>query len=165
MSHLRVKKDLRVKKERAAATITLSNGAVARGSVFVSGFSALHSGPETIKDLLNNGGTFFPFEVTESGTLLTRLYNREHVVFVRLPTDHEVREDPEYDVSDRRAVSVLLSTGERLNGFVRVARPMGRDRLSDHARFCDRFWYFETPDAAIIVNASHVLELMELNEQ
>lgn len=155
--------DFRVEKKKREATLTLSNGTVARGFVFLSGCSATHSGAETVKELLNSGTGFVPFELLERDGTRTLLYNRQHIVLVTLPDDAEVRDTPGYDVAVTRAVSLLLSNGTELMGFVRVTQPEGRDRLSDHARFSEPFWHIETPTAALIVNSTHVLQLMDVN--
>jgi hypothetical protein len=153
--------ELRVLKERIAATLTVSNGRTVHGFVFVSGFSATHTGPERVRDLLNGERGFFPFEVDEPPGASTLLFNREHVVMVDLESDDELRQMPGYEHATRRTVSMLLSSGQRLDGFVRVLRPQGRDRLSDHAREGEQFWYLEGPNRTLIVNMHHVLEMTD----
>jgi hypothetical protein len=153
--------ELRVLKERMAATVTLSNGRTVHGYVFVSGFSATHSGPERVKDVLNGDCGFFPFEVDEASESPTVLFNRNHVVMVDLESDDELRQMPGYEHATRRTVSMLLSNGHRLDGMVRVLRPQGRDRLSDHAREGEQFWYLEGPNRTLLVNTHHVLEMMD----
>ena len=153
--------ELRVLKERMAATVTLSNGTSVHGFVFVSGFSATHSGPERVKDVLNAEPGFFPFEVEGRPGDPTVLFNREHVVMVVLASDDELRQMPGYEHATRRTVSMLLSNGQRLDGLVRVLRPRGRDRLSDHARGGEQFWYLEGPNRTLLVNTQHVLEMTD----
>ena len=153
--------ELRVLKERMAATVTLTNGKSVDGFVFVSEHSATHLGPERVKDVLNAERGFFPFEVMEPRGAPTVLLNRDHVVMVDLESDEELRQMPGYEHATRRTVSMLLSSGERLDGLVRVLRPRGRDRLSDHAREGEQFWYFEGPNRTLLVNTNHVLEMMD----
>ena len=45
--------------------------------------------------------------------------------------------------------------------MVRIYRPQGSDRLSDFARSPEQFLYLETPDATYLVNARHLIELVE----
>ena len=139
----------------------LSDGRSIQGCVFVSAFNVTQTGPESVKDLMNDGPGFFPFEVSEPEGVTIHLLNREHVLFVTLGSDQELREEPGADVAMRRPVSLLLDSGARLSGFVPVSRPRGRDRLSDHTRWSEPFWYVEVPPTTVIVNASHVIELME----
>jgi hypothetical protein len=112
-------------------------------------------------DLLNSETGLFPFETTDGDGTRTILVNRDHVVTVAL-TDNEATSDPGYAVATRRGVSLLLSTGERLEGFVRVYRPEGHDRLSDWARQSEVFRYLETMDAMLIINSAHIVEISEM---
>lgn len=156
--------EFRVEKARAEAVITLSDGTTARGCFFVAGSSATHEGPERVKDVLTGETGFFPFEVGDADGQRTALYNRMHVVMVKLTGDEEPRSDPGYEVATRRTVSVLLSNGERVSGAVRVYRPQGRDRLSDFARSPETFRYVEVPGGTVIVNVAHIIELIETIE-
>lgn len=157
--------ELRVEKERMEATVTLSNGTSVRGFVFVSGYSPTHSGPERVKDVLNGERGFFPFEVADAGGVSTVLFNRDHVVMLVLPSDDELRRMSGYEVATRRTVSMLLSSGQRLEGLVHVLRPRGRDRLSDHAREGEQFWYLEGKNETLIINTHHVLQMSDDADQ
>jgi hypothetical protein len=151
----------RIEKRRTEGRLRLSSGALIQGYFFIAGGSARHDGPERVWDLLNSEPGLFPFEITDTGGTRTVLFNRDHVVTVAL-SDNEASRDPGYAVATRRAVSLLLSTGERVEGAVRVYRPEGRDRLSDWARQPDVFRYVETSDATLIVNCGHIVEISEV---
>jgi hypothetical protein len=154
--------EFRVEKARSDATLFLTNGTSSRGNFFVSGGAPSHAGPERIKDVLNAGPGFFPFEVLGAGgATQTILYNREHIVFVELAGNHEPALDPGYDVAMRRDVAMLLSSGTRLHGVVSIYRPHGCDRLSDFARSPEPFLYLETRNATYLVNVNHLIELVE----
>ena len=151
----------RVQKAKTDGTLHLSNGSSVRGSFFVAGSSAMHAGPERVKDVLNAEPGFFPFEVLAANVKQTILYNREHVVFAELTGNYEARLEPGYDVAPSRTISMLFSSGTRLHGTVRIYRPQGSDRLSDFARSPEQFLYLETPGATYLVNARHLIELVE----
>jgi hypothetical protein len=155
--------DLRVEKRRAAAELTLSTGRRVRGSFFLAGSSATHTGPERIADLLNGETGFFPFALEgRNGQAETALYNRAQIVCVKLlDSTGEATLDPGYDLATERRVAMLLSNGDAITGAVRVYRPAGRDRLSDYARSGDVFRYVESGHATFIVNMSHIVELTE----
>jgi hypothetical protein len=89
------------------------------------------------------------------------LFHRDHVVTASL-ADQEASEEPGYAFAKPRTVSLLLPSGHRLDGIVRIYRPQGRDRLSDWAHHGERFRYIETATATVIVNVDHVLEAREL---
>ena len=154
--------EFRVEKSRTAGSITLSSGLTVHGSFFVAASSRSGSGPERVKDLLNGEPGFFPFETAgPNRAARTTLFNRDHVILVELGNKQEARADSGYDVANPRAVTMLLSNGARLHGYVRVHRPHGRDRLSDFARGADMFCYLETERATYLVNVHHLIELSE----
>jgi hypothetical protein len=155
--------EFRVEKGRAHAVITLSDGTSVHGSFFVAGSSSSYHHPERVKDVLTTE-PFFPFEVGSAGAERTVLYNRAHVVMVKLGDEDEPRQDPGYEVATRRSVSMLLSNGSRVLGTVLVHRPYGHDRLSDFARSAEAFRYVEIRGGTLIVNAAHVVELSEMTE-
>jgi hypothetical protein len=161
MSELRVMSDLRIDKERRAATLTLSDGRQITGSFFVAGSSISHAGPERVKDILNGQNAFFPFEVNDGVGAYTGIFNREQIIVVSLATD-EAHGEAAYDVATRRSVEMLLSNSTRLTGMVRVYCRRGSDRLSDYTRAEEMFRYLETPDALLLVNFRYVLQLSEV---
>lgn len=154
----------RVPKDRAEAVLTLSSGESMRGCVFVAGGSARHTGPERVGELLNAETGFFPFEVQDGENVRTVLVNSRHVVMVEL-ADNEASRAPGYDVARRQIASVLMSSGQRVVGAVRVYEPEGRDRLSDWGRRPEVFRYVETADTTYIVNMAHVVEVSEVVEE
>jgi len=155
--------EFRVEKHRAEAELTLSTGTRVKGAFFLSDSSAGHVGPERVGDLLNGEQGFFPFELAGGGTPRTVLYNRAHVTTIALPSHvSEAKLDPGYDVATKRRVSILLSTGMRVAGMVSVYRPAGHDRLSDFAHVDVPFRYLETSDHTLIINTSHIVELVEI---
>ena len=154
--------EFRIEKRRAEASVTLSNGTVARGWFFLAGSRASLSGPERVADVLNAEGGFFPFEVKDETGSHTVVYNSSQVVEVTLLGDaEEARRDPGYALATERHVEILLSTGHTVAGRVRVYRPEGRDRLSDYARVHEMFRYVETAEATLLLNSAHIVEFRE----
>jgi hypothetical protein len=150
----------RVEKRKAEAELTLSNGESRRGCFFLSGSSATHAGPERVKDLLNSEPGFFPFEVANQETVLV---NRAQLVTIRLMGSvDESTLDSGYDVATVRDVVIRLSNRVVLRGSVRIYRPQGHDRLSDHARSTELFHYLENAEGTYIVNSAHIVELSEI---
>ena len=155
--------EFRFEKQRVDATVTLSSGLSTRGCFFTAAESTRYEGPERVGDLLNAEEGFFPFEIHEAEGTRTVLYNRSHVVLVGL-SDNEEEREPGYSVATRRFVSILLTTGQRIVGSVRVYRPQGRDRLSDWTRQPETFRYIEAGDMTILVNAAHIIDVSEVPE-
>lgn len=154
--------EFRYEKHRAEAVVTLVTNEHIKGCFFTAAGTAHRDGAERIGDLLNSESGFFPFEIETDGGGTTVLYNRLHVVAVRV-MDDEARRDPGYTVATRRLVSILLANSQRVDGEVRVYRPEGRDRVSDWARQPEVFRYVEAADATYIVNAAHIVAVTEVS--
>jgi hypothetical protein len=152
----------KVEKNRVPASLSLATGQTVTGCFFVLGSLNNAVGYERIGDVLNAEDGFFPFQ-RDDGT--TAQYNRAHVVLVRLPggLDEEALE-PGYDVAQRRHVVITLSTGARIDGIVTVYGQAGHDRLSDYARNARHFRYVVTPFGSVIVNADHIVEVIEKSD-
>ena len=155
--------DLRFEKRRSEAVVRLATGETVSGNFFTGGGSFRHAGQERIGDLLNAESGFFPFEMLGEDRPRTLIFNRTHVVTVTISSD-EPRQDPGYDVATRRAVSILLSTGQRLNGTIRIHQPAGHDRLSDWSKSRDEFHYLETDSSTYLVNRAHIVEISDVLE-
>jgi hypothetical protein len=153
----------RIEKTRAPAELLLGTGATVRGCFFLWSSSHAYAAPYRIGDQLNEQSGFFPFQL-ENGD--TALYNRAHVVQVRLPPGAlESQIEPGYEVATRHVVTMLLSTGQRITGTVLVYLPEGHDRLSDYARGNRLFRYIETDTHTLIVNSAHLVELREIKDR
>jgi hypothetical protein len=153
--------EFRYEKHRAEAVVTLVTNESIKGCFFTAAGSARRDGAERIGDLLNSETGFFPFQIGTESEGHTVLYNRVHVIAVRV-MDDEARRDSGYAVATRRIVSILLSNSQRVDGEVRVYRPEGHDRLSDWTRQPEVFRYVEATDATYIVNAVHIVEVTEV---
>jgi hypothetical protein len=148
----------RFEKHQVDASLILATGAIRHGHFFVV-TSLTHGGPERVGDLLNGASGFFPFQ-HDNG--MTVQYNREHVVMVMLPAGiAEEEQEPGYGVALRCEVSVSLSTGTAIEGAVLVSGVEGHQRLSDYVRGAKQFWYVVTSRGTVIVNSSHIVELVE----
>jgi hypothetical protein len=149
-------------KRRVGARITLTNGNVVRGDLYLAHTTPSGAGPELVGDMLNAERGFFPLGIADSsgGPTRTALYNRAHVLVVRLVEEElELSFDASYAIAPRRSVALSLENGERLFGVLHVVMPDGRTRVSDYARTEDRFRYLETSDGTCVVNFDHVVEI------
>jgi len=155
------KSGFRFEKRRADAVVRLAGGDAVKGCFFVAG-SATHDGTERVAELLNSEAGFFPFEIEGTGGAHTVLYHRAHVVLAQV-FDDEARRDPGYAVAPSLDVSLLLTTGDRISGAIRVYQPAGHSRLSDWTRQRETFRYLETEGATLIVNAAHIVAVTEVS--
>ena len=153
--------DFRIQKHRSEAGVRLTTGAMVHGNFFTSDGSPLHAGPERIGDLLNAESGFFPFERRDEDGFQTMILNRAHVVVVAVSRD-EPRQEPGYEMARREAVSMLLSTGQRVTGSICVYQPEGHNRLSDWSKSGDAFLYLETDGLALLVNRAHIVQIVEI---
>ena len=151
----------RFDKIQVPAELTLTQGNPVSGSFFVAGSALDHDGTERVGDVLNGRtGLFLPF-MRADGT--TTLYNRAHIVMVRLgPGVRELEDDPGFAVVKKRRVNMVLSSGEAIAGVMPIYRPPGRDRLSDYSPFEEAFRYLVMADRTVLVNAAHIVELTEI---
>jgi hypothetical protein len=154
--------EFRFEKRRTQAVLWLVTGERINGCFFTAAGSTRREGAERIGDLLNSETGFFPFEVEVDGVGRAVQYNRVHVSAVQV-FDDEARRDSGYEVATRRMVSILLASGRRIEGTVRVYRPGGRDRVSDWTRESAVFRYVEGPDVTLLVNASHIVSVTEVH--
>jgi hypothetical protein len=151
----------RVHKRKAAAELLLANGRQVGGSFFLASSSAHHPGPERIIDLLNGETGFFPFECEDQWGADTTLYNRTQVAAVKILDKVDEDSAEIYEFGTERRVGMMLTTGLRVEGTIRVYLPVGRDRLSDYVRTGECFRYIETFEGILIINFAHVVEIRE----
>src|SRR3954468_4518366 len=102
--------EFRVEKQHADAILTLVGGMSVSGHFFLAQASPTSPGRERVGELLNSESGFFPFENDQRKTVL---YNRDHVVIVRL-AENEAQLDPAYAVATTRTIEISLSDGQRL---------------------------------------------------
>jgi hypothetical protein len=76
--------------------------------------------------------------------------------------DNEATRDPGHAVARPQPVALMLSTGAQVTGVVRVHQPAGHDRLSDWSRQADVFRYVETATGTLLVNATQIVHLSEI---
>lgn len=148
-------------KRRVQATLTLGSGRTVQGAFFLGDTTLAGDGPERVDTLLNQTTGFCPFERQEERDRRVVLHNVDHIALVTLFND-EAREVPGYEVARVRSVALLLTTGARVEGRIRVYQPEGRNRVSDWSQEPLAFRYLETGEGTLLVNINHVVEVSEL---
>lgn len=151
----------RMDKRRVEAKLTLRTGRTVHGSFFLGDTTVAGDGPERVDTLLNQTTGFFPFERHQDGERRVVLHNVDHITLVTLFHD-EARDVPGYEVARVGSVALLLTTGERVVGRIRVYQPDGRNRVSDWSQEPAVFRYLETEQNTLLVNINHVVEISEV---
>ena len=153
--------EYRFEKRRAAAVVTMVGGEVARGSFFTPAIRPAATAENVSRTCSTPKRAFFPSKWKAPTSRGPSCYNRSHLISAEI-FDNEAGLDPDYAVASRRPVSILLSNGRRIEAFVRIASPAGRDRLSDWTRLPEVFRYVEFGDSILIVNAAHIVAFTEV---
>lgn len=115
--------DYRVAKLEAPATLYLTNSRVMRGTVFLAEFSANHSGPETVLDLVRSAEPMLPM-LDLSGRFV--LLGRNHVVAIEVAAEFAGAQT----LSSEVAAQIETSGGHTFVGDLHVPNGFG-DRISD----------------------------------
>ena len=140
--------DYRVPMKQMAVQVALASGTSAEYAIFLAPYSDRREGPETIEDYLNGVREFLP--MMHDGA--PKIINRDQVLWVLLnegvlPPPAEEGDSP----AVQREVSLELTDGSRLDGYIEITRPEDSSRISDvlndsHATFirlsADRAMYF-----------------------
>jgi len=140
----------RVDKREQPVVLFLADGVVREGAVFLSPFSQLRAGPQTLLDLFREKEPFMPFRGDDgSFTLL----NKNAVTHVRY---HGGGEEC---LGERLGVRLTFYGGENLQGTLVIAMPEGLNRLQDYVNSAPGFFPVETADARYLVNGALLREI------
>lgn len=151
-----------IEKRRTQVRITMATGTSVVANVFLADATPSGRHPERVGDLLNADRGFFPAEVQDPSATRVSLFNRDHVVTVRLEEPElELDLDASYAIAPRRRVAFVLSNGDLLFGEMHVVAPEGHMRVSDFASTAERFRYLDTADGTYVVNLDHVVEIAQ----
>jgi len=149
-----------IEKRRARVRITLASGTTVGAVVFLADVTRNGNRPERVGDMLNADPGFFPSEISEAPAPRMTLFNRDHVVVVRLAEPELERElDASNAIAPRRRVTLLMTNGDVLVGELTIVAPEGHTRVSDAASSGERFRYVETESGTFVVNFDHVVEI------
>lgn len=143
--------EYRVDKDDVGATLHLSDGSTLRGSLFLSPFSALRSGPQTVAELLSETGAALPF-ANADGTFL--LVGAATIAAVAL--NDPGRSAPGF--WSRVPVALRLAGGHAFRGDLLLEERAG-NRLSDAVRGAEPWLTLEALHATVWVAKAHLLTL------
>jgi len=138
-----------VAKQAAPAKLLLVDGTWLEGILFLAPHSPLHSGPQSVGELLVEGGRTLPFYDPEGRFLLV---GKAGVTAV-LTAAQVLAED---ELCERLPVAVHLAGNHRLQGFYLAEMGAGH-RLSDALNTAEPWFRLECPDALAWVAKDHLL--------
>jgi len=144
----------RVAKTELPVVVFQADGSVMKGVVFLSAATRDHLGTQTLNDLMNEPGDFFPFR-SEAGNFCVS--NKQTITHIRYEPQPN---DPEQQLLGHRAeVEVRFVGGEQLTGTVIIEMPEGKDRLLDFINATDGFFMLQTQEAHYLVNVRQLRDV------
>ena len=146
---------LAVDKIKKKVTLGLSDQAQISGYLYLSPFSELGVGRQTILDALTGVDRFIPFE-SNGGEF--SFINQDHVVWLA----SAMEKDPDEIVAppERRSVTVFIQGGKRLRGDLIVAIPEEKGRLSDLLNESKNFLVLRDEKREVLVNVDYVIRVV-----
>lgn len=144
----------RVEKTELPVVVFQADGSVMKGVVFLGASASNHMHEQTLNDLLNEPGDFFPFR-NESGDFC--ITNKQTITHIRF----EPREsDPGQAVlGHREDIEVRFVGGEQLTGSVNIAMPEGKNRLFDFINAMEGFFLLQNQEAHYLVNVRQLRDV------
>ena len=147
---------LAVDKKKQRVSVSLADRSQLAGHIFLSPFSELGVGEQTVLDALAGEERFIPF-VSSEGDF--SFLNQCHVVWVATPiADVQPLADPDIPLSTIK-VNVYLEDGKRIRGDVVLAMPEGKERLSDMLNHVGAFMVIRDESREVIVNMNYVVRV------
>ncbi len=144
----------RVEKSELSVVVFQADGSIMKGVVFLGATAYKHHGKQTLLDLLNEPGDFFPFRSESGEFCITNKQTITHIRFVPPEQDEEYQ-----SLGDRENVEIKFVGGEQLSGTVVIEMPEGRSRLFDFINVMEGFFLLQNEEAHYMVNVSHVRDI------
>ena len=145
---------LAVDMVKKRVTIYLADQTQMSGCIFLSKFSKIGTGRESILDVLSSNKRFLPFETSDGEVSFV---NQRHIVWLASLIDPE---DPPYTIDpSKQNVTVYLLDGKRLRGDVNVAMPRERNRLSDALNDLDGFLLLRDEKREVLINLEFIIRI------
>jgi hypothetical protein len=148
----------RVEKTELPVVIFQADGSVMKGVVFLSSSAYSHMGRQTLLDLLNEPGNFFPFR-SETGSFCAA--NKQTITHIRF--DQPEAGKPYQSLGDREEVEIRFVGGEQLCGTVTIEMPDGRKRMFDFVNATKSFFELHNQEAHYLVNVMQVRDISPLH--
>lgn len=144
----------RFEKSELPVVIFQADGSVMKGVVFLSASAYSHAGQQTLLDLMQEPGSFFPFR-NEAGAFCA--VNKQAITHIRFdPAAGPVEGQA---LGDRVDVDIKFVGGEQLSGTVTIEMPEGRNRLCDFFNALKDFFQLQNQETFYLVNVAQVRDV------
>ena len=148
----------RVEKAELPVIVFQADGSVMKGVVFLSAASYNHMNTQTLNDLLNEPGDFFPFRNESGHFCITNKQTITHIRFEPKGTD------PEHaSLGHSEDVEIRFVGGEQLTGSVTIEMPEGKSRLFDFINALEGFFLLQNQEAHYLVNVRQLRDISPRN--
>lgn len=144
--------DLRVEKKQEQVGLFMADGVVIEATVFLAQYAMLHSGEQTVLDLLLEEDPFLPAKAGDGQFHLVRKGMISHI-----RCHVELDEVLEYT---EREIKISFLGGEILQGNVKMDLPSHSARLTDYINGGSAFFPLFCGDDSYLVNRSLVRDLV-----
>ncbi len=143
--------DLRVEKREERVSLFMVDGVIFDGIVFLSQYAMLHSGEQTVLDLLLDTHPFLPAR-SNSGEF--HLIQKKMISHVRCKVP--LNEDLEYK---NRQVKISFPGNETLQGTLKIDMPGHSFRLTDYINSSNNFFPLFSGQIAYLVNCHLIRDI------
>lgn len=161
--------ELQVPTRRIRVEIIANSGDRFHGALFAPEMQYRTRPVEYVLHLLNDDRDFLPFQ-RESGSESSMIFNKSHIVRVRLETDgpwadpfdsdSEPQEFSTYGADmEHEVCTALLSDGTRLSGRLAVETRWSSSRLLDKLNMAQRFVPFVTDQGIEFVQRDRMVRI------
>jgi hypothetical protein len=152
--------ELRIPKHEVEAELTLENGEIRRGVLFLANAAADHTGAERVLDLLNGPADFIPLKTLDRPGVL--LMSRAAILLVRTAPESSPDEElPE--PAFHHGVEVTLRSGNTVKGALEYSQAPEHARILDYLSRAAQFFSIHQKEHVLHVNKQHVVHVVPLD--
>ncbi len=147
--------EFQVEKQKAEVTIYLVDGQERQGVLFLSPFSSVRSGPQTLVEFLHEPETFVPF-VHSDNTFM--LLNKKQISHLR----YQPGEDEPDSIGEPIEVDITFINGKSLSGTTVLETPEGKGRLVDYMNSSPGYFSLDCGEGGhYLVNPRVIVEITD----
>ncbi len=147
--------EFQVEKQKAEVTIFLVDGQEREGVLFLSTFSSVRSGPQTLSEFLQEPETFVPFLRSDKAFMLL---NKKQISHVR----YQPGEDDPESIGEPVEVDVTFINGKALSGTTVLETPEGKGRLVDFMNSSPGYFSIDCGEGGhYLVNPRVIVEIAD----